>query len=148
MAEEIFNIVYENLQNSNINALKLKQIYLNNKRDEFYSPNYEYEDYDEEIIEGESVLDCLLENVKREQKILEEYQQILMKTKEVKQQFLEYLKKIENIEKKFETNISEEIKKQEQNLLISKVYGLRYATSVWRSLRLLKHNYLLDNIRA
>ena len=70
MAEEIFNILYENLQNSDSNVLKLKQIYLNNKRDEFYSPNFQYTDYDEEIINGESVLDCLIENVKREEKIL------------------------------------------------------------------------------
>ena len=76
MADEIFNTIIENLQNSDSNVLKLKQIYSTNKRDEFYSPNYEYTNYDEEIIQGESVLDCLLENVKREEKILEEYKKI------------------------------------------------------------------------
>ena len=112
MTEKIFNTIIENLQNSNVKVLKLKEIYLNNKRDEFYSPNFQYTDYEEEIIQGESVLDCLLENVKREEKILEEYKKVLIKTKEVKNQFLEYLKKIENIEKKFEANIYYEIQEQ------------------------------------
>ena len=76
--EEIFNTIYKNLQNSNIKVLNLKQIYDNNKRNEYYSPNFEYTDYEEEIIQGESVLDCLLENVKREEKILEEYEKILI----------------------------------------------------------------------
>ena len=42
MAEEIFNTIYENLQNSNIHVIKLKQIYSKNKRTDYYIPNYEY----------------------------------------------------------------------------------------------------------
>ena len=118
MAEHILNTIIETLQDSDVNVLKLKHIYSNSKRNEFYSPNYEYTDYDQEIIQGESVLDCLLENMKRQEKILEEYEKILIKTKQVKQQFLEYFKKIETIEKKFELNIKNEIKEQENNFNI------------------------------
>ena len=47
MAEEIFNTIYENVQDSNIKVLKLKEIYSNNKRDEYYTPNFEYTDYED-----------------------------------------------------------------------------------------------------
>ena len=115
MTEEILNTINDNLQNSETKVLKLKQIYLNNKRNEYYTPNFNYSSYEDEIIKGESVLDCLLENVKWEEKILKDYEKLLKQTKEMKYKPMEYLKKIEIIEKKYETNIEQEIEEQENN---------------------------------
>ena len=72
-----------NLLNNEL--MKQKEINTNNYRNEQYASNTTYEDYDEEIIKGESTLDCLNENTVRNTRVLEMYQQQLRN--------IEYLKK-------------------------------------------------------
>ena len=56
---------------------KEKQFYIKNKTSEKYNANLDYENYEEEIIEGESILDCELENVERQSRILSFYNEII-----------------------------------------------------------------------
>ena len=68
--------------NNKINQLKEeiekeKQFYIKNKLNKNYNQNKNYENYNEEIIEGESILDCDLENIERQSEILSLYEEIL-----------------------------------------------------------------------
>ena len=87
---------------------KEKQYYIKNKTNEKYNANIDYENYEEEIIEGESILDCDLENIERKMIILSLQDEILQNYEKIKN----------NPEFKKEINeIIEELKKdmKEQN---------------------------------
>ena len=64
------NQIIEEIQQVNNILLNERELYNKNRREEKYNPNFQYDDYDDEIIEGESVMDCLLENLTRNKNIL------------------------------------------------------------------------------
>ena len=63
---------------------KYKKSYKINRRDDEYQSNTNYSNYDEEIINGESIFDCQIENIKRESKILSLYDEIIFKVEQIK----------------------------------------------------------------
>ena len=68
--QEKFNNFQQEIQQLNEEAEKNKRNYGINRRADEYVANLHYENYDEEIINGESIFDCQIENVKRQSRIL------------------------------------------------------------------------------
>ena len=68
--EEKFNNFQQEIKQLNEQAEKNKISYGNNRRNDEYVANLHYENYDDEIINGESIFDCQIENVKRQSRIL------------------------------------------------------------------------------
>ena len=95
-----YGIYLDNVKELREQAEKQTKIYENNKRTEIYKRNSQYTNYDEEIINGESVLDCNMENTKRLMRILSFYDEILKQSKELK-------KKLNGRERKKRRKINE-----------------------------------------
>ena len=88
---EKIDIFYENIQNLNLKINRQLKHYKTYKRNEIYEPNFNYEDFDNEIIEGESVIDCLFENLMRINSIFKLYEQkfiCLNKLRNISQYYL------------------------------------------------------------
>ena len=83
MQEKINNFKQE-IQQLNQQAEKNKKSYGINRRDDKYVANKEYENYDDEIINGESIFDCQIENVKRQSRILSIYNEMIEKCEKMK----------------------------------------------------------------
>ena len=99
---------------------KEKQHYIKNKTNEKYNKNINYENYEEEIIEGESILDCDLETIERQSKILSLYNEILKNYEKIKNN-PEFKKEINELTIK----MKEEINEQNENF--NKIIGPRRA---------------------
>ena len=84
--EEKFNNFQNEIQQLNEQAEKNKKSYGINRRDDKYVANKEYENYDDEIINGESIFDCQLENVERQTKILSIYDEMIGKCEKMKKE--------------------------------------------------------------
>ena len=121
--EEKFNNFQNEIQQLNEQAEKNKKSYGINRRDDKYVANKEYENYDEEIINGESIFDCQIENVKRQSRILSLYNEMIEKCERIKNegQFGKrkgrgrkiYLIKRETI-RKFEKELKEQQKNSDE----------------------------------
>ena len=85
----------------NKQILKQKEINSNNKRTEIYEQNKNYLSYEDEIISGENVIDCINENIKHQEFILNKYEQLLIEINTKRNKMIE--------------NIETEIQEQEQN---------------------------------
>ena len=85
----------------NTQILKLSETNFRNKRTETYNQNKKYESYEDEIISGENVIDCIDENIKRKEFLLKKYE--------------EFLIQINQIRNKIIKQIQIEIKEQENN---------------------------------
>ena len=82
--EEKFNNFQQEIKQLNEQAENNKKSYSINRRDDEYESNLNYENYDNEIINGENVFDCQIENVKRQSKILSLYNEIIEKCEKIK----------------------------------------------------------------
>ena len=86
---------------------KEKEYYNKNKTNNEYKLNIKYENYEEEIIEGESILDCELEDIERQLGILSLYYEIIQKCEKIKN-------KINDLNE-INIKIKEEIEEEENN---------------------------------
>ena len=91
--ENINQIIEEIIQINN-KLLNQENLYNKNKREETYSPNYEYPDYDLEIINGENVIDCILENIQRNKTIMKLYSELIIKLNTIRNKTIEIAKLI------------------------------------------------------
>ena len=98
--ENINQIIEEIIQVNN-KIITQENLYTKNKREETYSPNYEYTDFDQEIINGENVIDCILENIQRNKIILKLYSELIIKLNTIRNKIIE--------------NMKEEMKERENN---------------------------------
>ena len=112
-----------------MNSIQLKkQWYKQNKSINNYHNNINYDNYEQEIINGESILDCDLENIEREQEILFLYDEIIKKNnenlnneikKEIKEQKENFIKINQTINNLIEISIIEfkkEIKREKEEI--------------------------------
>ena len=101
--ENINQIIEEIIQINN-KVITQENLYSKNKREETYSPNYEYTNYDDEIINGENVIDCILENIQRNKTIMKLYQELTIKLNtirnKIKRKTKQAIKERENNENK------------------------------------------------
>ena len=113
--QEKLNYFQNEIQQLNEQVEKNKRSYNINRRNDEYQPNLQYENYDEEIIKGESILDCQIENIKRQLKILSIYNEMIEKCNEMKNE----IKENSQFMKEFQEtvlNFQKEIKEQEKNV--------------------------------
>ena len=99
---------------------KEKQFYNKNKTINSYNKNLNYENYEEEIINGESILDCDLENIERKSKILSLYEKIFIeynKMKVEKNVHAEFEEILIQIEYEMKEKIIKELQEQTMNFL-------------------------------
>ena len=108
------------LQELNSKLTKELYYYIKNKTNEEFQTSILEGDYEEEVIEGESILDCLQENIERNNSILEIYDEIMKKQnkqsnilKEMKRMIHERNANNYRLKKSIE-NILKIIKKEEQ----------------------------------
>ena len=119
------NIYLDEINFENKKLITQRKIRYENKRTETYEPNFEYENYEEEMIKGESVLDCMLENTTRDRAVLKKFHELLIKIKFFQNTLIKTLKfeleidkdDISNVEKVIE-NLIKINKKQEEKELI------------------------------
>ena len=115
--QEKFNNFQQEIQQLNEQTEKNKKSYEINRRDDKYVANKEYENYDDEIINGESIFDCQIENVKRQSRILSLYNEMIEKCKKVKNEMKEnpeFAKEFEEIIGKFEKELKEQQKNSDE----------------------------------
>ena len=111
----------EDIQELNKKLFVQLNLYSENKRTEFYSPNFNYENYEDEIIVGESVLDCLYENKKRNECIMKLMEEEMIKINYIRNKMIKLIKNqikenAENLNKISKTIESlNKITKQEEN---------------------------------